>query len=258
MTVSFEKPPVNEVALGYSFLARPDLLIPHIGKFWSELEDAYPHTQHAAPIVDNAETAFTDIPLPRVWFLNSDKSRLVQLQQDRLICNWRGVVAGQPYIRFPPIQEEFQRIRKLFEAYVLRKTGEPVRAAGYSLTYVNLIRSGEGWTPDADLSTVFPDQQWRAGARFLPRPSSVEWKATFQLPNEFGILSATVQPARLVREKTPIIKFELSANSGSLGGRSVELEEWLKIAHEWIVRAFEDLTSPQMHSNVWHAEKPGA
>lgn len=68
-------------------------------------------------------------------------------------------------------------------------------------------------------------------------------------------LSAQLQPAKLAKEDAPILKFELVANSGSLGGKEIALDDWAAVAHEWIVRAFKDLSSSGMHNKFWLIEK---
>lgn len=258
MTVSFKKPPINEVALGYTFLVRPDLLIPHLGRFWAEILDVYPNCQHALPIVDGADLGVLgDLPLPRIWFVSADNTRLVQLQQDRLIFNWRDVGEGRSYVRFPAIRAEFERVRDLFQKYVENVTGQPIVATGYNLTYVNIIRRIENWSSVDDVSMVFPDLLWRGEKRFLPRPIEQVWKAKFALPNDFGTILADVQPAKLAKGNDAILKFELTALSGSLGGRPIDFGEWVQVAHDWIVHSFTDLTGDEMHSKVWLLDDGG-
>lgn len=255
MAVSFKNPPINEVALGVTFLPRPDLLVPHLGRFWAEIGDEYPQCQHASPILDNADAGVIgELPLPRLWFISKDGTRLVQLQQDRLLFNWRDVGADLPYVRFPAIRAEFERVLGIFEAYVQRLTGEAIHAARYNLTYVNIIKRGEGWTSFEDVDRVFPALRWRSEGRFLPLPVELAWKGTFPLPNDFGTLTASIQPAKLVRGDLPILRFELATDSGSLGGRTIEFGEWVKVAHEWIIQSFRDLTGTEMHSKFWLLE----
>jgi hypothetical protein len=125
------------------------------------------------------------------------------------------------------------------------------------LTYVNVIKVGEGWSSTGDISDVFPDFTWRGKGkeRFLPAPSLMSWRLDFPLPGGLGNLSTNVQPAKLARDGEPILKFELAANSGSLGGKDIEFNDWAPVAHEWIVRAFKDLTSSKMHDKLWMLEK---
>lgn len=255
MAVSFKKPPLHEVAVGVTFLPRPDLLIPHIGRFWAEIEQSYPVCQHAGPIVDGPDVgAFVDLPLPRVWFLSKDGGSLVQLQQDRLIFNWRATSESAKYIRFPAILAEFQRVRDLFFDYVERLTGQPLVSVGFNLTYVNVIKQDDGWTNFENVEKVFPDLGWRSTERFLPHPVEVSWKSKFELPDGLGFLTADIQPVRLVKNAEMAAKLEITAVSGSLGGRDLAFGRWIEVAHEWVVHAFRDLTGGEMHSKFWLEE----
>lgn len=256
MDLTFKNAPLNEVALGYTFLARPDLLIPHIGKFWTEIDDQYPKCQHAPAIFESSDqAAFADLPLPRVWFISDDDTRLVQIQQDRLTFNWRDRGTGQPYIRFPAIQEEFLRIDDLFRKFVLKETGLPISPSAYNLTYVNIIKRGDGWTSYEDIHRVLPDMRWQGSGRFLRPPNHMEWKAVFPLPDEMGTLTASVQPAKLIKDLSPILKFDLTAKSESLGGKEVLLNKWIQIAHTSVVQGFRDLTGEEMHEKFWLLER---
>ena len=258
MAVSFKNPPIHEVALGYSFLARPDLLVPYLGQFWAEIQGEYPKCQHAAPIVDNSNfDPIGEFPLPRLWFTSEDGSRLVQLQQDRLIFNWRDIGRDEPYVRFPAIRAEFERIQRIFETYVQRVTGQAIHPAGFILTYVNIIKRTEGWPSFGEVGEVIPDLRWRDEKRFLPPPSELSWVAKFNLPNDFGALTADVRPAKVATSNEPVLRFELAANSGSLGGRAIGFSDWVEVAHHWIVHAFKDLTADKMHSKVWLVEEAG-
>ena len=46
-------------------------------------------------------------PLPRCWFLNDTETRLIQLQADRFIHNWRKVTGKEEYPRYEAIRDEF-------------------------------------------------------------------------------------------------------------------------------------------------------
>lgn len=255
MAISFKKPPLNEVALGYTFLPRPDLLIPHIGGFWSEISDGYPRCQHAPPIVDSVAPGMEELPLPRVWFLSKDNASLVQLQTDRFIFNWRDTGAGNSYQRFPAVRSEFERVDALFRAYVAKVSGVDIHPTGYSLTYVNVIKQGDGWGSFSDIGTVFPDLRWHRGSRKLPAPTLVEWKTTFPLQDDAGTLNVHLQSAKMVKDNHPILRFELNAKSNALTGGSFDFENWVGKAHASIVESFKELTGEVMHNEHWLIEK---
>jgi hypothetical protein len=47
-----------------------------------------------------------------------------------------------------------------------------------------------------------------------------------------------------------ILNLNLTARGTPAGSTTGELVAWLNLAHEWIVRAFDELTGPTMH-DVW-------
>lgn len=254
MTLTFQKPPLNEVALGYSFLPRPDLLIPHIGAFWTKLQDSYPKCQHNVPIVDNP-TTFTELPLPRVWLLTEDGTRLVQIQQDRLIFNWRDNGTGCEYVRFPNIKAEFDRVSTLFKAFVQEVTGQPIIPTILNLTYVNIINQGQGWNSLDEIGVVFPALSHDVRLKSMKSATLAEWRVNYELPNDQGKLTARVQTAKQVKDSAPLFRFELAATSNSLGEHETDHEVWIESAHQAIVNTFKDLTSAEMHERYWLIQK---
>lgn len=254
MPLTFDRPPLNEVLVGYSFLPRPDLLIPHIGRFWAEVADAYPNCQHAPVVIDNPEQPpfGMDLGLPRVWLLNDETGFVIQLQQDRLLLSWRDLGRGNKYVRFPAVKAEFLRVQNLFRQYVERLTQVPVQPTAFTMTYVNLIRSGEGWSGFQDHGRVFPVFLWNAPAGgWLPQPKAAGWRLDFELPGGLGGLAASLAQGKMKTDGTPILRLELTANSGSAAPRDVSLEDWCDGAHDAIIHAFEELTGPEMHRDHW-------
>lgn len=260
MAVNFKKPPLNEVALGQAFLPRPDLLLPYFGRFWAKLGAQYPRCEHAAPVLDSSQSQLpvdpaSGGPLPRVWFIDETGGRLVQLQQDRLVVNWRDTGDGAEYVRFPAILQQFEYARRLLDEMLREETGVPTQPARYTLHYVNTIQNGEGWHTAADVGEVFRDICWRAGPRFLPAPEHAGFRWGFSLPRELGRLDVSLAPALLTRDKSRVMKFEIVATSPGLGGTSIEFDDWVSVAHDWVVNAFKDLTQPDMHRQFWKHEE---
>ena len=257
MPLTFDQPPLNEVLVGYTFLPRPDLLIPHIGRFWTEISDQYPGCQHAPVVLDTPEEpAAIDLSLPRVWYLNDESGFLVQVQQDRLMLSWRDLGKGARYPRFPSVKAEFLRIDGLFRAHVERLTGVAIQPAEFLTNYVNLIRSGEGWSGFRDLARVFPCLQWTQPATTrLSEPRVASWALDFALPESLGSLITTLNQGKVRADGTPVLRFELAAKSGPEGPRRMDMSAWFDGAHDAIVHAFKELTGPEMHSQYWNLKQ---
>jgi uncharacterized protein (TIGR04255 family) len=156
----FERPPVIEVAVGVEFVAMPALgavTLVALARRWSaEYPDVYeqpPLPPGRSPGTVLAPFAFqfsTWAPAIRLWMLRPDGQTLVQVQNDRLVLNWRRTNEGDQYPRYRVLLPEFLRLWDDFLAFVQERTDQLPHTAVAEVTFVNSIRS-----PTAhDLSTV--------------------------------------------------------------------------------------------------------
>lgn len=254
MGIAFSKPPVNEVVAGQAFVPRADLLIPHLGEFWaSRLKGQYPRVAHAVPVTSANEPPFCDpltgVPLPRLWFIGQEETRMVQLQQDRIYANWRRLKVSDEYVRFPAVRDEFIRVLDEFNQYVEVTTGVRLKPVRYELTYVNMLRKGDEYGDVTDLSNVFRDFGWQPGARFLSHPSKLGARFEFALPNEFGTLTVAADPVRKNDTEEDLYRFQLAAVAPIEVAGRIDFAQWIEAAHDQIVRGFKDLTTSQMHAH---------
>lgn len=252
MSLTFEKAPINEVVVGQVFLPRQDVLVPHFGEFWVKaLQEQYPKCSHAAPLVAPNESPLSDsstgLPLPRVWYISGDGTRLVQLQQDRLYTNWRQSAAGEEYIRFPRIAEEFEAVFSRFQEFIVRLSDQPLRTVGYELTYVNIIGKGPEWQSAGDIGLVFNDICWNGQKRFLSPPKRIAAKFEFELPNQLGSMVVSLAPAKHRESHEEVFRLELATAAPAEVVGKVPFNEWVNVAHDHIVHGFKDLTTDAMH-----------
>lgn len=252
--VSFEHPPVVEVVCGVRFEPIPGLSSGHIGQLWTRFGDEFPLTadRHALPAVQTGPgpqvTVSAAPTTPRVWFVSTDETRLIQVQQDRLIFNWRrGESAAYP--RYPAVYEEFCRHLATFEDYLREANTGPICPMEYELSYLNRIQEDEVSSHLRDLGRVLPDLAWRADpSRFLPAPDHVAGNLRFMLPEGGGSLQVTIDLVRRVETGARVLALDLRARAAS-GVRP--RDEWFALAHEWITQGFVDLTGPEMHDRIW-------
>src|SRR5208283_4765348 len=100
----FGNPPVVETVLGVEFAPLSKWGIPHFGLFWNGIRDEYPRFEVQPPL-ESAPEKFTkqDKLLPQIsfqlvshipvrcWFVHQSDARLLQVQNNRFIHNWRKV-----------------------------------------------------------------------------------------------------------------------------------------------------------------------
>ena len=94
----FENPPAVETLMGVHFAPIENWQSPYFGLFWSRIKKDYPRCEIKLPVVmgptvDIAAAQFqSGFELPtRCWFINHDETRLIQLQSNLFLHNWRKV-----------------------------------------------------------------------------------------------------------------------------------------------------------------------
>jgi uncharacterized protein (TIGR04255 family) len=230
---------------------------------WESFQPEYPFFDDVAPIapkielfgnqVIESELQLSDIPpLPRVWFVSSDETRIIQIQRDRLIHNWRKLSSDSEYPRYDSLIQAFQDYLSRFDSFLKEAELGQIQPSQYELTYVNQIPQGEAWKTLEDIGKIFPDFTWRVNSqRLFPEPKSVNWTTIFELPDQIGRLYATLKSVSALQENKSILLFELTVR-GIGSHTSCELmKDWFDIAHGWIVGAFADLTSETIQTEIW-------
>jgi len=99
----YAKPPVVEVAISVQFNPLVRFQPVHFGLLWERLRARYPITEHYPPLGSVVEVfgaqalapmmlhieSVPNFPVGRCWYLTEDRQRVVQVQPDRFILNWR-------------------------------------------------------------------------------------------------------------------------------------------------------------------------
>jgi uncharacterized protein (TIGR04255 family) len=247
MAITFDDPPLNEVALGRIFLPRPDFLVPHFGAFWDQVRGQFPRVAHAAPIIGLNEHFGDDgaVILPRVWLLSGDSTTLVQLQQNRFHYNWRQTPERKTYVRFPAIRDECVRLWKMFEEFVLQMTGQPLQPMSAELTYINFVGIPDVNSAFEIAEKTLQDSVWSHHSRFLPAPTGFTHNYSFDIPSGIGVLQVSTATAQR-KDGANVLKLELTVRGKHSEG--VSFEQWSIEAHDFLVAAFKDLTKPEMHA----------
>ena len=254
MTISFRAPPVNEVVIGKAFEPHQALLIPHYGLYWQLIQEQFPTTQHAAPIVERGESIGADsevgVPLPRVWFVSEDKTRLLQLQNGRLYYNWRQTDLSEPYERFDSVYQPFLNYLNLFQSFFASQFASSPVWRRCDLTYVNVFRRGEGWEDFSDVSGLFSNLLVPRDLR-LCKLVSAALRIEYELHEAPGRLVVSINPAKNAKTNEPALRVELAASSTSAPTNADDERHWFDVAHRAIVQSFCDITSPDMQEKYW-------
>lgn len=233
------------------FSPRPDLLIAHIGDFWSVIRDRYPSTEHAQLVLGEGEAPVQDRFgnwLPRVWFLSEDNGMLVQVQQDRLYVNWRATDREPTYPRFPAVKNEFDRVWSLFVGRMAQLTGAPPVPVRVEVSYTNFISNGEAVRSTADLSRVLKVFHWAEDHKYLSPPSGIALNMTFPLRSGAGNLRVRAATAERANDRARGLHLELQVVA-AISNVGQSIDELIEEGHQTIIHAFEDLTTAEMQDN---------
>ena len=123
----------------------------------------------------------------------------------------------------------------------------------HELTYINVIGQDGEWNNADDYDRVFKMTPWRAAANHevLKSPTSMNWQLGFAMPKDAGKLSVSVREAKRKTDGSAAILLELGVKGRAQETDDRAIVEWFELAHEWIVRAFTDLTTDEMQKKVW-------
>jgi len=258
----YDEPPVTQVGYGIVFAPLEGLLSPHIGLLWERFQPEYPYCDDFAPIDPDIELfdghndiepqlEVSDIPeLPRVLFMNQDETRIIQIQRNGFVYNWKKAGINNEYPRYNSLFEEFQKNLVDFDNFLNEFELGQIQPLQYELTYINEIAQGEAWLTLEDIGKIFPDISWQKNTlRFLTNPQKIAWDAVFELPDKIGRLYTSIKSIKIEEEST--LFFEITVRGiGNYGSPEV-LQDWFAIAHEWIVSAFTDLTDNETQTKIW-------
>ncbi len=262
----YDNPPLIEVVFGAQFRELEGLKAPHIGDFWDKIgRNEYPELKEMPPLAHIVEqygkpspkspgmtvTTATLPPLARIFFVSKEQDRLIQLQKDRLLQNWRKLKKNGEYPRYERLFPQFVKSWDMFRRFVKDRDLGELEPDQYELTYVNHIECGSGWTDEHDIEEVFPWFKCRLDGEFLDVPEEVAWRRTYRLPDETGRLHIEMKKGLRVGERTPVLVLNLTARGFATG----DLNDWFDLAHEWIVRSFADLAGPSIQKEVWRKRK---
>jgi uncharacterized protein (TIGR04255 family) len=239
----YERPPIDEVVLGVQFRRFQGFSQAHVGLIWNEIRDRYPRTEDQPPIVQLSPALPPGLPLQfagvglfRVWLISADDTRVLQIQNDRLLHNWRRRNNAE-YPRFESLAKEFLEQFNRFERLI-----GPCSLEQVEVTYIN-------WLPSKRASDFFlpaRSRKW-SDPQLAKQPAAYQWSGQYTVgsegPTSTGTLSIGCNSA--IRPFPPPpetgTQFTLTFNAPVSTGSS--LRTLMETGRSTIVRAFTDLTS---------------
>lgn len=246
----FENPPVNEVVFDVTFKRISDFTVPYIGLLWNHYKAEYPTCEEQPPIVDPSSLPDLEQLKPRVWFVHADDSRVIQIQNDRFVFNWRK--REDDYPSYEIVSPDFKSRFLEFKNFLAKNNLGDCLPLRPEITYINTIVKGSGWETLGDIQDIFPDLDWtNPNKRFLSVPDTLSWGCSFELPEKRGILTVKLNTGSLRKDNVPILMLEIKVRGIQKEISEEELFEWFDYSHKIIVLAFDDLTSQDIQNTKW-------
>lgn len=262
----YKKPPVVEVAVMLQF-DTPKLGLPQIMRWWSKIQRKYPGFEQAPPIPPAIESfavpkgpqplvqfqLFDSPPIPRIFIKKSTNTELIQIQQDRFGYSWRKLKSEDDYPRYKAIRGNFVKQLTSFEKFLTSEKLEALKVTLCEVTYVNHILGSGVWHGHSELHKVIPSFKPELTENFLPLPEDMQFASRYIIGNgnnkihPMGRLYVNVEPRFLTADMAPIFLMRLTARGAPQGKNQAGILKMLDLGHEWIVRSFTTLTSPEMH-----------
>jgi uncharacterized protein (TIGR04255 family) len=263
--VSFDSPPVAETALSVQFSKIVGYTAAHSGWFWKEYLEKQVLPVHKWPTVleqsriedriekFGAEEIWTlpsikvthGVVSPRVQLIRSDGERMLQLQDSKLVLNWKKKTESYP--RFKVLSPEFHSVLAAFEGFMNEAGLGTPQYNQWELVYVNHLKKGDLWQTVSDWVKIFPSfRQPPIRLGLADATMGADWR--FTLDEQRGRLYLALRQARLPISNEEILQLTMTARGEVSTTRT--LEEGLSIGHTTLVNAFMSLISPEAQ-RVW-------
>lgn len=258
----FESPPVNEVYLSIQTKGAvfPSADFGVLAKIFAvrfpklNVQPKLDRLVEGKPVTEAPTITFELVNNPgqRFWLISSDDTRVIQVQEDRFVYNWRRRGVDPEYPRYHIIRTEFEReIRALLSELQL---GDSDLADFCEVSYTNHINVPGSEDPRASIHRIFR----HFGAidlglsKVTLEESSFVW--TFAVKNEqdefVGRMRIIAGPAFKTSTGKFIIQNQISFRGRPANASLSSALEFCDRGHFAIVTAFDRITTPEMHA-IW-------
>lgn len=266
---SFKKPPLVETALSVQFKQLEGFGNAHLGFFWNQyLRTQYPKVMDAEPIAPQIELFGADVikkaRLPsfrivtgqgaaRLQMLASDEQAMIQIQNGRLVHNWRRLTDGT-YPRWHGVLPAFQAAWSMLQTYLKENALGPVEMSQWEIIYVNHLYKGREWLDETGIHRVLPGLIGTVGETSIATPESLGCHWQFLLPEDTGRLRIDLSHGYtgIEPEGQEVLVLQLTVRGNIVS--DTELSQALTKGREAIVRIFTEITGPDAHS-IWEREQ---
>jgi uncharacterized protein (TIGR04255 family) len=254
---------VVEVAMSVQFDELTAFTPAHIGLLWQIWKERYPETAYKAPLQSVVELFGTrapraelvmggsEFPVGRTWYKSADGHRLVQVQPDKFVLNWRKLDTKTEYPSYDALRAVFYDELGAFLDFLADHEIGQFSATQAELTYVNQIVI-EGLT-GAGLSQYLAPWSGEQSERYLPDEEGARLSWQYRIDDQgkpIGRLHVQAQTGTRAADGRNVLSFQLIGRGAPTSGGVDGVLDFTDKAHEWIVRGFTSLTTKYAHT-LW-------
>ena len=167
------------------------------------------HPQVARPMFQLQ--ALLSPPVARYWFEKAGKPDLLQIQQDRLIHNWRLGDGAVAYPRYEKVKADFEKEIQAFSKWLQAENLGEIQPNQCEVTYSNLIDFNESDRVHAEFSRLTPLWTDKITEQIPAQLEDITTSSRFVfLLNEkpVGRVYVQFQPVFRQSDNRPMIKLE--------------------------------------------------
>jgi uncharacterized protein (TIGR04255 family) len=264
---NFNKPPVTEVAVSVQFDTIAAFSNVYAGLLWAGCRSEYPVASEKPSLSPQFETfggggvvsqvplrfaTFFEPPASRFWFEEASGIHLMQIQNDRIVHNWRKRDTNE-YPRYEPIADRFEMEIRKFEEFVRGERLGELLPNQCEVTYINTIEVPDQSNPYHQLHRITPIC---AGQPKMPNqldPENISAQTRYILKEDdepFGRVYINFTPVIRSSDLTPAVQLDIIVRARP-SAQSIEAAmDLLDREREIVVRTFAAVTTSEMH-RLW-------
>jgi uncharacterized protein (TIGR04255 family) len=234
--IDLNKPPVIEVVIGSQFDG-PIFDNSYIYDFYQKVKKDYPVVRENPPlpsIISNLnkpdQTRILQGFNSRRFFISTKGDKLIQLQTDRLLFNWRKNNASEEYPKFTNVLEDFLKIYELLSNDI--KTASS-KINQLEITFIDHISLKDFELNSYKLSDIFTQFNFSQELR------SFDCNLSFPQESINGNLNLSIKTAVNIADQNKIIVCESTCRGNKTSTETHQA--WFQKAHAILLECFIDL-----------------
>lgn len=245
MGVVFKNTPLNEVILGIQ-LKGPVLSVHDIYELISLLKSEYTLVSEHPPIpsiIESPDKAKTQMLLKdfasRKQLLHNEKHKVIQIQADRLLFNWRKESEESVYPKFDKIYLEFKHLLGLISDKVKENLSAHINQ--YEFTYVDHIYLESFGIEEYEIDRILNV--------FSCGKTVKDLHIEYSLPKKElgGVLNVSVRSAKHKTDNRKLFVLENTCRGFSV---HENMDNWFYRAHDSLLDNFVEMTTEQA-KKIW-------